>query len=224
MNEAPRVLIADHEPVTRLGMRIALQRDGMRVVAESADAQGAIAAGRAQPSDVCLVAVGLPGGGVAAISGLVASCPRARVIALGCDGPDEDPLAALRAGALGFLPKAIEPAPLVRAVRGALEGEAPLPRALTARLIEELQMRSGERRVRGAHGRSVVLPQREAAVLELLRRGLSTREIASRLGISPVTVRRHISETTRRLGVEDREAAIRLVGIGVDVGVDAGAR
>jgi DNA-binding NarL/FixJ family response regulator len=211
---APRVLLADHVPATRLGVRIALQSAGMRVVAEAADAPAAITAGRACAADVCLVDIELPGGGVAAVAGLVVACPRSRVIALGGSRPDEDPLAALRAGAAGYLPKEIEPGPLVRAVRGALGGEAPLPRTLTARLVEELQMRSGERRVRGAHGSSVVLPQREAVVLELLRRGLSTREIARRLGISPVTVRRHISETTRRLGVDDREAAVRLVGAG----------
>jgi DNA-binding NarL/FixJ family response regulator len=214
MSEAPRILIADHEPVTRLGMRIALRSAGMQVVAEVADAPGAIAAARERQPEVCLVDVGLPGGGLAAVSGLHAACPRTRVVALGGDSAEEDPFAMLRAGALGYLPKAVEPDELARAVRATLDGEAPLPRTLTARLIEELQMRSGERRVRGANGGSVVLPQREAAVLELLRRGMSTREIATRLGISPITVRRHISETTRRLGVGDRDAAVRLVGAG----------
>ena len=105
----------------------------------------------------------------------------------------------MRAGASGCLFKDIGPAALGRAVRATLAGEAPLPRALTARVIEEVRHRRSERRARTAEGDWITLSGRESDVLDLMHRQLTTREIAERLGISSVTVRRYVSETVRRL-------------------------
>lgn len=212
MSAAPRVLVADGQPATRLGMRVALERDGQAVVAEAGTADEAVAAAERVAADVCLVDVALPGGGVAAVSRLAAALPAAVVIVVAAQACEDDLLAALRAGAAGYLLKDIGPSQLARAVRGALAGEAPLPRALAARVIEELRARDGARRLPGADGAPVTLSPREAHVLGLLSRGLSTREVAQRLEISPVTVRRHASHAARRLGVPDRDAALALVG------------
>lgn len=208
--DALRVLLADQQPVTRLGVRIALEHSGIAVVAEAVDARGAVAAARRHVADVCLLDAGLPGGAVAAVSEIAGATLRTRVIVLASRREDEEMLAALRAGAVGYLLKDIGPAQLVRAVRGAMHGEAPLSRLLTARVVEELQTRSGARRVRMDDGGVVTLSPRESAVLELLRRGLTTKQIAQQLGVSPVTVRRHLSMTARRLGVDGRDAALRL--------------
>lgn len=211
MSAAPRVLIADGQPATRLGMRVALERDGQRVVAEAGSGAEALAAARRTGADVCLVDVVLPGGGVATIGRLAAALPAAIVIALAAHACEDDLLAALRAGAAGYLLKEIGPRELARTVRGALAGEAPLPRTLAARVVEELRARDGARRVPGADGARVTLSPREARVLGLLARGLSTREVARRLAISPVTVRRHAADAAHRLGVADRAAALALL-------------
>lgn len=210
MTDVTRLLLADEQPVTRLGIRMALEHGGITDVWEAVDAAGAIALARRRQVDVCLLDVGLPGGAIAAAATIAAAVPRTRVIMLAARRADDELIAALRAGAIGYLLKDIGPAELVRAVRGALHGEAPLPRALTARVVEELQTRSGARRVRAADGAVVTLSPREASVLELLRRGLTTKQIAQRLGVSPVTVRRHLSSTARRLGAADRAAALEL--------------
>lgn len=211
MTFAPRVLLADRQPIARLGFRMALERAGLGEVVEAADAAGAIALAREHETDVCLLDVALPGGAIAAAAEIVATAPRARVVMLAARRADDELIAALRAGAIGYLLKDIGPDELVGAVRAALRGEAPLSRELTARVVEELQTNGGARRVRAADGAVVLLSPREASVLELLARGLSTRQIADRLGLSPVTVRRHLSITAHRLGVEDRDATLELV-------------
>lgn len=209
-----RALLADEQPVTRLGVRIALEHGGIAVVAEAVDARGAVAAACLHAVDLCLIDAGLPGGAVAAIGEIALALPDARSIVLAATRSDELLLAALRAGAVGYLMKDIGPDQLVRSLHGALHGEAALSRVLAARVIEELRTRGGARRVRTPDGAVVTLSPRESLVLELLRRGLTTKQIADRLGLSPVTVRRHLSSTVHRLGASDRGGALRLTSTG----------
>jgi DNA-binding NarL/FixJ family response regulator len=211
MSIGPSAVLADGHPVTRLGMRRALERVGVSVVEESTDAVGAVRAVRARRPDVCLLDVQIRGA-IAAVDEIATVVPETRVVVLFESSTEEQLIEALRAGASGCLAKNIGPVALGRAVRAALEGEAPLPRAVTARVIEELRGRWGERRARTATGAWVTLSGRESQVLELMQRELTTREIAEQLGISAVTVRRHVSDTVRRLGVRDRDAALQLTG------------
>jgi DNA-binding NarL/FixJ family response regulator len=118
---------------------------------------------------------------------------------------------ALRAGASGYLLKDADPTRLPHALRGVLDGEAALPRTLTARLIEEFRERGRRRRLRLGRRRTVELTPREWDVLELLNERRTTAEMADRLTISPVTVRRHVSEILHKLRVPDRAAALRLL-------------
>lgn len=212
MMVGPRAVLADGHALTRLGMRRALERVGVCVVGEAADADGALAAVRRERPDVCLLDVQIPGGGIAAATAIAADAPATRIVVLCETGTEDEVLGALRAGASGCLVKDVDPVALGRAVRATLDGEASLPRAVTARVIEELRGRWGERRARTATGAWVTLSGRESEVLELLQRRLTTRQIADRLGISAVTVRRHVSDTVRRLGVSDRDAALQLTG------------
>jgi DNA-binding NarL/FixJ family response regulator len=215
-------VLADDHPITRLGMRRALERAGVSVVEETADAEAVVAAVRRRRPDVCLLDAELPGDAIAATRALAAAAPETRVVVLFEPSAEaEQALAALRAGASGCVPRDIGPLALGRAIRGTLRGEATLPRAATARVIEELRCRWGERRTRTAGGDWVTLSSREAQVLELMRRDFSTKEIAERLEISPVTVRRHVSATVRRLGLPDRRAVLQLADERMVVGGDA---
>jgi DNA-binding NarL/FixJ family response regulator len=191
---------------------MALEEGGFRVVAEAADARGAVEAALEHRPDICVLDVYMPGGGIAAAAELTDALPFMPVVMLTVSDTDEDLFEALRAGACGYLLKDTDPARLHHALRGALNGEAPIPRALTARVIGEFRRRPKERHLPDADGNPVTLSERESEVLELLRAQLTTEQVAQRLGISPVTVRRHVSAVLKKLRVRDRAAALRLTG------------
>jgi two-component system nitrate/nitrite response regulator NarL len=204
------VVVADDHAPTRAGVRAALEGHGFSIVAEVADAAAAVeATGRERP-DVCLLDIHMPGGGIAAAAKIAELQPDTTVVMLTVSRDDEDLFAALQAGASGYLLKDMAPARLAATLDGVLAGEAALPRTLVARVIREF--RFAERR----HGlpllkrRGVELTEREWEVLQPMREGLSTGEIADRLGVSPVTVRRHVSGILAKLRVRDRKAALRL--------------
>jgi DNA-binding NarL/FixJ family response regulator len=195
LTERFRLLIADRVP-TRIGIRMALEED-VEVCAEADDAEQAIRAAKRVQPDVCLVGEDLPGGGIAAVRGVSRAAPNAAVIVLTESHDVDGLLEAIRAGAVGYVPGAIDTARLRRVVSAAAAHEAVVPRSMVMDLLLELRGR-GE----GADA----LTAREAQVLGMLRRDHSTAEIAGRLAIAPVTVRRHVSQLVRKLGVEDRAA------------------
>lgn len=206
-----RVLIADDHPPTRAGVRAALEGH-FEICGEAASASEAVETARRTSPDICLLDVHMPGGGIFAAAEISSALPSAAVVMLTISQHDDDLFDALKAGAVGYLLKGTDPARLPYALRGVLEGQAAVPRSLVARLIAELRDQSARRRIPLVGKREVTLTHREWQVLDLLRDGLSTNEIAGRLYISRVTVRTHVSSILRKLGVPDREAAIRLVG------------
>ena len=113
---------------------------------------------------------------------------------------DDAMLPALRAGAVGYLPGSLDEDQLRRVVRGVAAQEAAVPRAMVRELILELRSATSMGGV----------TEREAQVLGMLRRGHTTAQIARRLEISPITVRRYISDLMRKLGVDNREDLMRL--------------
>jgi DNA-binding NarL/FixJ family response regulator len=211
VNGQLRVVIADDHAPTRAGVRLALEHGGCIVCGEAANAEDAIAAAVRERPDVCVVDISMPGGGIRAVSEITASVPETHVIVLTVSDSSDDLFDALSEGAVGFLHKDMDPAQLPAAVRAAASGEAILPGDLTARLIEEFRHRSGRVALAGAHGRNVDLTPREWQVLELLGEDVSTAEMARRLFLSPVTVRRHISAILHKLGVGSREEARALL-------------
>jgi DNA-binding NarL/FixJ family response regulator len=124
---------------------------------------------------------------------------------------EDDFFDSMRAGAAGYLLKETDTARIPHALRGVLSGESAIPRKLLPRLLEEFRGNTRRRRLSLAHTRGPELTAREWEVLELMRQGLTTREIASRLFVADVTVRRHVSSILRKLKVRDRAAALRVV-------------
>jgi DNA-binding NarL/FixJ family response regulator len=210
--ERIRVVLADDHAAVRAGIRLALAGEGFDVVAEAADGPGAVQAALREKPDIALLDVKMPGSGIKAAEEIVQALPQTVVVMLTVSRDDDDLFAALRAGASGYLLKDTDPGRLPFALRGVLEGEAALPRGLVARLIEEFRTRGKRRRLPLMRQRGVELTEREWEVLEYLHDGLSTAEIADRMSISPVTVRRHVSEILKKLRVESREEAVRLLG------------
>jgi DNA-binding NarL/FixJ family response regulator len=208
-----RVLIADDHPPTRTGVRIALERGGLDVCAEAADARAALEAALKERPDVCLLDVYMPGGGPAAASSITAQLPHTLVLMLSVSSDEKDLIESLRRGAVGYLLKDMNPARLPTAVSAALHGEAVVPRSVLPRLLAELRDLPDDPMLGNPHNLHQ-LTRREWEILKLLREEAGTAEIAERLLISPVTVRRHISAMLTKLGASSRAEAIEMVSEG----------
>jgi DNA-binding NarL/FixJ family response regulator len=204
------VLLVEDEPVARAATRRILEGDGFAIVAEVTDYDEALEAARAARPQLCLVDIGIPGGGGIRLARELSRNDGETVVVMLTASEDYDDLIdSVRAGAAGYLLKSMDPERLTAALRGVLAGEAAIPRSLMAHLVSELRTQGRRRVVVGKKGRAE-LTGREWEVLELMCGGLTGPEIARRLGLSPVTVRRHTGEIVRKLGVEDRGAAIAL--------------
>jgi DNA-binding NarL/FixJ family response regulator len=207
----PRVLVADDYGPMRLGIRRALEASGrFEVCADVSSAPAAVEAARTLQPDVVLLDVRMPGNGITAAYEITTESPDTAVVMLTVSRDDNDLFAALSAGARGYLLKDIDPDRLPRALEGVLAGEAALPRNLVAKIVEEFRVR-GVAASRRRGGALASLTEREWEILMLMRSGLSTQEIASRLFVTAVTVRSHVSAILRKLKVPDRSAAIALV-------------
>jgi DNA-binding NarL/FixJ family response regulator len=204
----PRVILAETNEPVRIGLRAALVADGFEIAAEPTSTEEAVAAARQARPDLCLLDVELAGEGIAAAARIAREAPAAAIVMLAGVADEFQVVDAVRAGASGYLLKDMDTARLPAALRGVLAGEAAIPRRLMADVIEALRERRGRAVV--IDGQRVALSQREHDVLAFLGKDLPPAEIAARLGISPVTVRRHVSDLRRKLGAPDREALRRL--------------
>jgi DNA-binding NarL/FixJ family response regulator len=206
------MLLADDDVPTRMGVRLALEAADLRVVAEVATARAAVSETLRLRPDVCLLAIHLPGGGIEATKLIRDALPKVKIVMLTGSERDEDLFGSLRAGADGYLLASTSVDRLPHAIRGVVNGEAALPRQMTARLIREYRDR-GRRPVPRlvVRGRTIELTVREFEVLERLRKDECTSEIAAQLGISDITVRRHVSAALRKLGASTRREAIDLL-------------
>jgi DNA-binding NarL/FixJ family response regulator len=212
VNYPIRVLIADDHAPTRADLREAVEADDrFVVVAEAADGAAAVQAALREQPDLCLLDIRMPGSGIAATREITTRLPETKVVMITISLDDDDLLNALRAGAAGYLLKDIDPSRLPHALSDAMEGGAPIPRRLVARLVAEFKDH-GPRRRPVVSPSGYDLTSREWEVLSLLREGLSTAQIASRLFVSRATVRSHVAAVLRKLHVPDREALRKLDG------------
>lgn len=207
--EHPSVLVADDDTAHRRMVREALEAQGFFVVRETGDAPTAIGAAERLRPDICLIEIELPGEGLNAIGRIAKASPKTLIVVLSRSENAEDVVGAFTRGASGYLLKGIAGDRLASTLRRAYTGEPPLSRSLVPHLVDEIR-RGSVRRLVLPSG-PVTLTPREWEVGELLRDGHSTTEIADRLGVSPVTVRRHVGLLLRKLGAEDREAGVELL-------------
>jgi DNA-binding NarL/FixJ family response regulator len=213
VSDCVRVLIADDHAPTRAALREEIEETGRYVVcAEAADAAGAIAAAvRTRPS-LCLLDVRMPGRGTAAAWEITARLPNTRVVMLTVSRDDDDLFAALRAGASAYLLKDVPGGDLASLLDRVLDGEAPIPAALVARMVAQFRgARPGRRRTLTAMDETAALTSREWDVLSLLQDGQTTRQIAEHLSLSTSAVRSHVSAILRKLRVSNRDAAMQLL-------------
>jgi DNA-binding NarL/FixJ family response regulator len=207
--EHPSVLVADDDVQHRRAVREALEAHGFVVAGEASDAAAAIGAATRLRPDICLIEIELPLEGLNAIGRIAKASPETMIVVLSRSDQPEDVVTAFTRGASGYLLKGITGERLASTLRGAYQGEPPLSRALVPHLVDEI--RRGSARRLTLPGGPVTLTPREWEVGELLRDGYSTSEIADRLGVSPVTVRRHVGLLLAKLGAKDRTAAVDLL-------------
>jgi DNA-binding NarL/FixJ family response regulator len=203
-----RVLIAGNGRSARAKLRAAVARSrDLEICAEVGDGAAAVQAALQEQPDLCLLDTQMPGGAIAVTREIAARLPEAKIILLAASTTDDDELFhALRAGAKGYLPtRGVGAESLQRSFEGVLRGEAAIPPALVARLVDEFRDYGPRRRALvGENGHD--LTSREWEVLDLVRQGLSTRDIAERLFVSRATVRSHVSALRRKLQLPDRDS------------------
>lgn len=201
-----RVLLADDHALLRAGLRLLLQSmAGIEVVGEASDGREAIELAQTLQPDVILMDVMMPGlNGLEATARISAQKPGPRVLVLSMNAGEESVLAALRAGAVGYLLKNVRPVELELAIGAATRGETYLCSAVSGHLVDRLVSRG-----RTAEGSWELLTPRQREVLQLVAEGRTSKEIAKRLGISVRTAETHRTQLMEALDIHDVAGLVR---------------
>jgi DNA-binding NarL/FixJ family response regulator len=204
-----RVVLGDPDVFSQRAVTRVLEQDGRFTVCGTArDAAETIAAVVESVPDICLLEVGMPGGGLAAAWETKARLPQSHVVMFTMREGEEELLEALEIGVSGYLLKAAVLNWLPNALMDVYCGTFAMPRRLTGSVVQRL--RTTEPRRRAILGANARLTSREWEVLNLIAGGLSTRQVADKLTLSPTAIRVHIAAVVRKLGVESRTEAIEL--------------
>ena len=209
MSDVLRVMLVDDHALVRSAVRGALAAPDIEVVAEASSAEAAVDEALRVRPDVLLLDVDMPGmSGLQLIRELRPRLPDTQIVMLSVSGDDRNVLEAMRHGAVGYLTKDLGPEALQRAVRGIRKGDLAMSRRMAARTLRRFI--EGGSAVADADSALSALSSRELQVLGNLADGLTDREIADALVISPRTVESHVSSILRKLEVRNRaEAALR---------------
>lgn len=202
-----RIVIADDHPIFRQGLARSIDESaGFEVVGEAATADEAVALVAAQAPDVALLDISMPGGGIDAAMRIVRDHPAVRVAMLTASEADHDVMAAMKAGAIGYVLKGVSSAELLDVLRETAAGRAHVSPALAARVLAAMQAPAAPRR--GGHAGGIEdLTRREEDILRLVARGLSNREAATALGLQEKTVKHYMTIILEKLQARNRVEA-----------------
>jgi DNA-binding NarL/FixJ family response regulator len=208
--EPRRLLLADDHALFRDGLaRLFAYEDDFEVVGEASDGEQALTLARSLQPDLVLMDVDMPrGGGIVATRQIKTELPAVRVVILTVHDDDDTLFQAIKAGAQGYLVKSIRASEMLELLRGMAHGEAPLSRAMAARILGEFArgaaLAPGDE-ASAAEG----LTLREEEVLALVAQRCTNKEIAQQLTISEYTVKNHLSNILSKLHLRSRAEAAR---------------
>lgn len=210
-NSPIRVVLVDDHPLVRAGLRTLLEADGIGVVGEAADGADGVELVRELSPDVTLMDLSMPGlDGAEATRRLTAAGAQTRVVVLTSYADRDRVHEALDAGAIGYLLKDSEPALLWSSVRSAAAGHSPIDPRVAGVLLPGsggLPPATGSTDGGPAATSADLLSAREHDVLRLLAQGMANKQIARRLDITERTVKAHLGNIYRAIGVGDRTSA-----------------
>jgi DNA-binding NarL/FixJ family response regulator len=208
--EPRRLLLADDHALFRDGLaRLFAYEEDFEVVGEAADGEQALMLAQSLQPDLVLMDVDMPrGGGTVATRRIKAELPATRVVMLTVHDDDDTLFQAIKAGAQGYLVKSIRASEMLELLRGMAHGEAPLSRAMAARILEEFARGAPDSNGTDADA-AETLTMREEEVLELVCQRCTNKEIAQQLMISEYTVKNHLSKILSKLHLRSRAEAAR---------------
>jgi DNA-binding NarL/FixJ family response regulator len=218
MSDQPiRVMVVDDHPMWRDAVERDLQAEGFDVVGVAADGTQAIARFPAARPQVVVLDLQIPGpNGVEVTAQVLQHDPSARVLILSASGEQADVLAAVKAGATGYLVKSASRAELVDAVRRVAAGDTVFTPGLAGLVLGEFRRMADAPVAAEASGEQ--LTERETEVLKMVAKGMSYKQIAERLVISHRTVQNHVQNTLRKLQMHNR---VELTRYAIERGLDA---
>jgi DNA-binding NarL/FixJ family response regulator len=203
-----RVMIVDDHALVRNAVRRSFGSSGFEVVAEASSAQEALDIAPSARPDVILLDIDLRGTrGTDIIRELRHLLPNVRIVMLTVSAADEDVDEAIRSGASGYLTKDVSAEALVRAVNGAIDGDLAMSRRMARQLVDRL---SGTNAAPSGNPTLNRLSARELDILRLMCEGLTAREIAAELVLSPRTVEGHVGNILHKVGARNKVEAVRL--------------
>lgn len=208
MSDPIRIAVVDDHPLFRSGVVATLASEkSFDVVAQGSSAADAMRICEQMLPDVLLLDISMPGCGLKAAQQISQLCPIVKIVMLTVSESDEHVLAALEAGARGYVLKGVSANELVRTINSILVGETYVTPALAARLLKQVRQAPPT-----AHkpGDAATLTSREEEILAEVALGLTNKEIANRLHISEKTVKHYMTNIMEKLQVRNRvEAAMR---------------
>jgi two-component system, NarL family, nitrate/nitrite response regulator NarL len=207
MSDSIQIAIVDDHPLFRDGVAFTLQsQPDFEIVGQGTTAAEAVQLSFQLLPDLLLLDINIPGGGLNVIQAIAAACPVTKIVMLTASEAEEDVLAALKAGARGYIVKGVSARELVSSLRAIYSGEAYVTPTLAATLLSELTGSADEDRANGPLG---VLTGREQQILEGIASGLSNKEIGQKLALSEKTVKHYVTNILQKLHVRNRvEAAL----------------
>jgi len=212
-----KVMVVDDHPMWLEAVVEELTGAGFDVVATASDGQSCLNRARATRPDLVVMDLNIPSpGGVECTRTLIGEFPQLRVLVMSASGERDDVLAAVKAGAQGYMLKSASKAELLDAVRRAAAGEAVFTPGLAALVLGEYR-RMATAPDPDAGARVPTLTDRETEVLRLVAKGLSYRQIADRLVVSHRTVQNHVQSVLRKLALHNR---VELTRYAIDQGID----
>jgi len=204
-----RVMLVDDHALVRSAVRQAITASDVELVGEAATAAEALALAPVLKPDILLLDIDLPGmNGVQLVQELAPRLPMTKIVMLTVSSSERDLIEAVGRGAAGYLTKDLSPEALLRTLRGTQRGELAMSRRFAARALRHFVdvARRGRPPV-SPEGDLLSLSPRENDVLAMLADGLTDREIANALTISPRTVETHVSNILHKLSVRNRADA-----------------